>query len=76
MATSCKSTYLAQSSRNLSASITTGKASRTCGYTTSGIPTPVPQVRAAREHYRTKYGDLNATVDSMMWAGAASVVVW
>ena len=31
---------------------------------------------AARQHYRTEYGDLNATVDSMMWAGAASVVVW
>ena len=27
---------------------------------------PVPRVRAAREHYRTEYGDLNATVDSMM----------
>ena len=32
--------------------------------------------RAAREHYRTEYGDLNATVGSMIWAGAASVVVW
>jgi hypothetical protein len=31
---------------------------------------------AAREDYRTEYGDLNATVGSMMWAGAASVVVW
>jgi hypothetical protein len=32
--------------------------------------------RAAREHYRTEYSDLNATVGSMIWAGAASVVVW